>query len=72
MLSGHGASCKFPFVVQKLKYMNRILERDDESSSCQGVGKTTLIVRVLDNLKISNPNLKVQGFYTSTSLSLSL
>ncbi|CBI37644.3 hypothetical protein VitviT2T_005818 [Vitis vinifera] len=30
-----------------------------------GVGKTTLIMRVLETLKISNPNLKVQGFYTS-------
>ncbi|XP_034683670.1 cancer-related nucleoside-triphosphatase [Vitis riparia] len=30
-----------------------------------GVGKTTLITRVLETLKISNPNLKVQGFYTS-------
>uniref|UniRef100_A0A2N9HK77 AAA+ ATPase domain-containing protein n=1 Tax=Fagus sylvatica TaxID=28930 RepID=A0A2N9HK77_FAGSY len=29
-----------------------------------GVGKTTLIMRVFETLKASNPNLKVQGFYT--------
>ncbi|KAK9284190.1 hypothetical protein L1049_023359 [Liquidambar formosana] len=29
-----------------------------------GVGKTTLIMRVFESLKISNPSLKVQGFYT--------
>ncbi|KAI5683959.1 hypothetical protein M9H77_05187 [Catharanthus roseus] len=29
-----------------------------------GVGKTTLIMRVLDNLKNAYPNLKLQGFYT--------
>ncbi|XP_070041452.1 uncharacterized protein [Nicotiana tomentosiformis] len=29
-----------------------------------GIGKTTLIVRVLETLRNSNPNLKVQGFYT--------
>lgn len=29
-----------------------------------GVGKTTLIVRVLEALRNSNPNLKVQGFFT--------
>ncbi|KAH9662362.1 AAA domain-containing protein [Citrus sinensis] len=29
-----------------------------------GVGKTTLIMRVLESLKASNPSLKVQGFYT--------
>ncbi|KAL9148632.1 hypothetical protein ABFS82_12G054800 [Erythranthe guttata] len=29
-----------------------------------GVGKTTLIIRVLEALKLSNPNLKIQGFYT--------
>ncbi|KAM7261275.1 hypothetical protein ACFE04_026750 [Oxalis oulophora] len=29
-----------------------------------GVGKTTLIMRVFQNLKLSNPNLKIQGFYT--------
>ncbi|KAA8547592.1 hypothetical protein F0562_004021 [Nyssa sinensis] len=29
-----------------------------------GVGKTTLIIKVLESLKISNPDLKVQGFYT--------
>lgn len=28
------------------------------------MGKTTLIIRVLENLRASNPNLKVQGFYT--------
>lgn len=32
----------------------------------QGVGKTTLIMRVFETLKASNPNLKVQGFYTRT------
>ncbi|PRQ57280.1 putative hydrolase [Rosa chinensis] len=31
----------------------------------QGVGKTTLIVKVFETLKSSNPNLKIQGFYTS-------
>ncbi|KAJ4845870.1 hypothetical protein Tsubulata_048170 [Turnera subulata] len=30
-----------------------------------GVGKTTLIMRVFESLKSSNPNLKIQGFYTS-------
>ncbi|XP_061997933.1 uncharacterized protein LOC133715427 isoform X5 [Rosa rugosa] len=30
-----------------------------------GVGKTTLIVKVFETLKSSNPNLKIQGFYTS-------
>ncbi|KAJ9540845.1 hypothetical protein OSB04_027351 [Centaurea solstitialis] len=29
-----------------------------------GVGKTTLIARVLETLRISNPNLKIQGFFT--------
>ncbi|KAF8405550.1 hypothetical protein HHK36_010457 [Tetracentron sinense] len=29
-----------------------------------GVGKTTLVMRVLESLRTSNPNLKVQGFYT--------
>ncbi|KAJ4714051.1 Cancer-related nucleoside-triphosphatase [Melia azedarach] len=29
-----------------------------------GVGKTTLIMRVFESLKVSNPSLKVQGFYT--------
>ncbi|KAL8549961.1 hypothetical protein ACS0TY_008695 [Phlomoides rotata] len=29
-----------------------------------GVGKTTLIIRVLEALKLSNPSLKIQGFYT--------
>ncbi|KAJ9172558.1 hypothetical protein P3X46_015783 [Hevea brasiliensis] len=29
-----------------------------------GVGKTTLIMRVFESLKTSNPNLKIQGFYT--------
>ncbi|CAD5335972.1 unnamed protein product [Arabidopsis thaliana] len=29
-----------------------------------GVGKTTLIMRVLDMMRVSNPNLKIQGFYT--------
>ena len=32
----------------------------------QGVGKTTLIMRVFETLKASNPNLNVQGFYTRT------
>ncbi|XP_042040517.1 cancer-related nucleoside-triphosphatase homolog isoform X1 [Salvia splendens] len=30
----------------------------------QGVGKTTLIIRVLDALKQFIPSLKIQGFYT--------
>ncbi|XP_021301008.1 uncharacterized protein LOC110429343 isoform X1 [Herrania umbratica] len=29
-----------------------------------GVGKTTLIMRIFESLKLSNPNLKLQGFYT--------
>ncbi|XP_076882050.1 uncharacterized protein LOC143530387 [Bidens hawaiensis] len=29
-----------------------------------GVGKTTLITRVLETLKSSNPSLKIQGFFT--------
>ncbi|KAL0462379.1 UNVERIFIED_CONTAM: Cancer-related nucleoside-triphosphatase [Sesamum latifolium] len=29
-----------------------------------GVGKTTLIIRVLEALRQSNPSLKIQGFYT--------
>ncbi|KAI5057720.1 hypothetical protein GOP47_0027735 [Adiantum capillus-veneris] len=29
-----------------------------------GVGKTTLITRVLENLKVSHPHLEVRGFYT--------
>ncbi|XP_062144344.1 uncharacterized protein LOC133851784 [Alnus glutinosa] len=29
-----------------------------------GVGKTTLIMRVIEALKASNPTLKVQGFYS--------
>ncbi|OVA00627.1 AAA+ ATPase domain [Macleaya cordata] len=29
-----------------------------------GVGKTTLVMKVLESLRTSNPNLKVQGFYT--------
>ena len=30
----------------------------------QGVGKTTLIMRIYESLKLSNPNLKLQGFYS--------
>lgn len=30
-----------------------------------GVGKTTLVMRVLESLRTSNPNFKIQGFYTS-------
>ncbi|KAJ4837936.1 hypothetical protein Tsubulata_022531 [Turnera subulata] len=30
-----------------------------------GVGKTTLVMRVFESIKSSNPNLKIQGFYTS-------
>ncbi|XP_011096976.1 cancer-related nucleoside-triphosphatase homolog isoform X2 [Sesamum indicum] len=33
-------------------------------NSAFGVGKTTLIIRVLEALKQSNPSLKIQGFYT--------
>ncbi|CAI9266819.1 unnamed protein product [Lactuca saligna] len=33
-------------------------------STLQGVGKTTLIARVLENLRTSYPNLKIQGFFT--------
>ncbi|CAO2826854.1 unnamed protein product [Amaranthus hypochondriacus] len=33
-------------------------------SGSPGVGKTTLLIRVLERLRASNPNLKVQGFYT--------
>ncbi|KAG8373593.1 hypothetical protein BUALT_Bualt11G0040500 [Buddleja alternifolia] len=29
-----------------------------------GIGKTTLIIRVLEALKHSSPSLKIQGFYT--------
>ncbi|XVF62300.1 hypothetical protein PTKIN_Ptkin08bG0206400 [Pterospermum kingtungense] len=29
-----------------------------------GVGKTTLIMRIYESLKLSNPNLKLQGFYS--------
>ncbi|XP_058098583.1 uncharacterized protein LOC131243329 isoform X1 [Magnolia sinica] len=29
-----------------------------------GIGKTTLVMKVLESLKISNPTLNVQGFYT--------
>ncbi|KAF3440876.1 hypothetical protein FNV43_RR19162 [Rhamnella rubrinervis] len=29
-----------------------------------GVGKTTLIIRVFESLKASNPSLKLQGFFT--------
>ncbi|KAL6960222.1 nucleoside-triphosphate phosphatase [Sarracenia purpurea var. burkii] len=29
-----------------------------------GVGKTTLIIKVLESLKNSHPNLTIQGFYT--------
>lgn len=39
----------------------------------QGVGKTTLIMRVFEALKASHPSLKFQGFYSRTrSLFLSL
>nr|KAJ0218350.1 hypothetical protein LSAT_V11C300102130 [Lactuca sativa] len=33
-------------------------------STPQGVGKTTLIARVLENLRTSYLNLKIQGFFT--------
>ncbi|XP_074307184.1 uncharacterized protein LOC141642308 [Silene latifolia] len=33
-------------------------------SGTPGIGKTTLIIRVVENLRISHPNLKIQGFYT--------
>ncbi|GAB2251867.1 hypothetical protein Droror1_Dr00004714 [Drosera rotundifolia] len=29
-----------------------------------GIGKTTLVMRVLESLRASNPNLRIQGFYT--------
>ncbi|KAB2074941.1 hypothetical protein ERO13_A07G171100v2 [Gossypium hirsutum] len=29
-----------------------------------GVGKTTLIMRICENLKLSNPSIKLQGFYS--------
>ncbi|EFJ06968.1 hypothetical protein SELMODRAFT_48869, partial [Selaginella moellendorffii] len=29
-----------------------------------GIGKTTLIVKVVEKLRATHPNLKVQGFYT--------
>ncbi|KAE8664228.1 Nucleoside-triphosphatase C1orf57 isoform 2 [Hibiscus syriacus] len=29
-----------------------------------GVGKTTLIMRICESLKLSNPNIKLQGFYS--------
>ncbi|KAL9257916.1 Cancer-related nucleoside-triphosphatase-like protein [Drosera capensis] len=29
-----------------------------------GIGKTTLMMRVLESLRSSNPNLRIQGFYT--------
>ncbi|PWA95117.1 hypothetical protein CTI12_AA053010 [Artemisia annua] len=29
-----------------------------------GVGKTTLVSRIVETLKISNPNLRIQGFFT--------
>nr|KAJ0225221.1 hypothetical protein LSAT_V11C100047530 [Lactuca sativa] len=33
-------------------------------STPQGMGKTTLVARVLENLRTSYPNLKIQGFFT--------
>jgi nucleoside-triphosphatase len=36
------------------------------------VGKSTLIMRVFETLKASNPTLKVQGFYTRKHLFLFL
>jgi hypothetical protein len=32
----------------------------------QGVGKTTLVMRLLETLRASNPQLNIRGFYTST------
>ncbi|KAK9135658.1 hypothetical protein Syun_014988 [Stephania yunnanensis] len=34
-----------------------------------GIGKTTLVMRVLDTLSTSNPNLKIHGFYSRKSIS---
>nr|KAJ0214296.1 hypothetical protein LSAT_V11C400204310 [Lactuca sativa] len=41
-----------------------VLNRLYIPSTPQGVGKTTLIARVLENLRTSYPNLKIQGFFT--------
>ncbi|KAK9109503.1 hypothetical protein Sjap_017563 [Stephania japonica] len=30
-----------------------------------GIGKTTLVMKVLDTLSSTNPNLKIHGFYSS-------
>ncbi|KAF8780127.1 hypothetical protein HU200_001787 [Digitaria exilis] len=35
----------------------------------QGVGKTTLVMRVFEALRASHPNLTIRGFYTRTELS---
>jgi hypothetical protein len=34
----------------------------------QGVGKTTLVMRVFETLRGSHPNLNIRGFYTRTAL----
>jgi len=34
----------------------------------QGVGKTTLVMRVFETLRGSHPNLTIRGFYTRTAL----
>ncbi|KAM1047479.1 hypothetical protein TB2_026330 [Malus domestica] len=31
----------------------------------RGVGKSTLVMRLFETLKASNPSLKIRGFYTS-------
>nr|KAJ0190803.1 hypothetical protein LSAT_V11C800401020 [Lactuca sativa] len=41
-----------------------VLNRFCIPSTPQGVGKTTMIARVLENLRTSYPNLKIQGFHS--------
>ncbi|MFS8010186.1 putative nucleoside-triphosphate phosphatase [Helianthus anomalus] len=58
MLSGHWLPCKSTYQSNS-KYTNL-----NKGFIVQGVGKTTLIAKIVETLKSSNPNLKIQGFFT--------
>lgn len=70
MLPRHRSSCKIFHSSSSsslILVVSSSLAQPDMWFLClflQGVGKTTLIMRVFETLKASNPNLKVQGFYT--------
>lgn len=75
VLPGHGAPGEeaFPSLFLLLPcFRHRWFARREMrwDSGMQGVGKTTLVMRVLESLRASHPDLKVRGFYTRKRRSL--